>query len=162
MSGRRVNLQRVKIHWNYTARDLANCLGVHKNTIRNWQRNGLTPIDGQRPFLFQGTTVRAFLDSWNKRWKRPCPTGMLFCFRCREPQLPKPTSVAYLPVRSGRPGNLRAVCAKCGTVMHRRVKQSVIPAVLPGLLVQIMEAAPRLNGSSSPSLICDFERQTTA
>jgi hypothetical protein len=67
MSGRRINPNRVKIHRNYTARGLADSLGVHKNTIRHWQRNGLVPIDNQRPYLFHGAAVRAFLAEWNKR-----------------------------------------------------------------------------------------------
>lgn len=161
MSSRRVNPQLVKIHWNYTARELADRLGVHKNTVRNWQRNGLVPLDRQRPIIFQGAVVRAFLILWNKRRKRPCPAGTLYCFSCREPSRPTSTSVEFMQSPAG-PGNLRATCYTCGTTMHRRVKQSDIHSVLPGLLVQIREAPSRLNGSLSPSLNCDFERQTTA
>jgi hypothetical protein len=160
VSGRRINPNRVKIHRNYTARGLADSLGVHKNTIRHWQRNGLAPIDNQRPYLFHGAAVRAFLAEWNKRRKRPCPPGMIYCFRCREPRRPIATSVQY--VRSTAIlGNLRAPCSTCRTIMHRRVRREAIHSVLPGLLVQITEAPSRLNGSSSPSLNCDFERQTS-
>lgn len=56
---RRVNPNLVKIHRSYTARELADCLGVHKNTVRHWQRKGLTPIDARRPYLFKGAVVRA-------------------------------------------------------------------------------------------------------
>lgn len=161
MSARRINPNRVKSLLNYTARELAERLGVHKNTIRHWQRNGLDPIDKQRPFLFHGAAVRAFLISRNKSQKRPCPLGTLYCFRCREPRPPIPTSVEYLPMPSG-PGNLRATCGECGTAMHRRVQPGAIHTVLPGVLVQIREVAPRLNGSPSPSSNCDFKRKTTA
>ena len=158
---RRINPQRVKIHRNYSARELADVLGVHKNTVGHWQRNGLAPIEKRRPYLFQGAIVRAFLLSRNRARKRPCPAGMLYCFKCRQPRRPVPNSIEYIPKPSG-PGNLRAVCSACGTSMNRRARQAAITSVLPGLLVQITQALPRLNGSSSPSLNRDFERQATA
>ena len=161
MSARRINPNRVKIHRNYTARELADRLGVHKNTVSHWQLDGMVPIDGQRPYLFHGSTVRAFLISRNKSRKRPCPPGSLYCFRCRAPSQPILTSVEYLPAPSG-PGNLRATCGSCRTIMHRRVQQTAIHTVLPGVLVQIREVAPRLNDSPCPSPNCDFERQSTA
>lgn len=161
MSSRRVNPLRVKIHWNYTARELADRLGVHKNTVRNWQRNGLVPLDRRRPLIFQGAAVRAFLVLWNKRRKQPCPTGTIYCFTCRQPRRPTASSVEFVQSSAG-PGNLLASCSACGTAMHRRAKQSDIHSVLPGVLIQIREAPPRLNGSPSPSPNCDFERQTTA
>src|SRR5438034_764512 len=61
MSRRRANPNLVKIHRSYTVRELADRLGVHKNTVRHWQRHGLTPVDAQRPYLFKGAAVRAFL-----------------------------------------------------------------------------------------------------
>jgi hypothetical protein len=122
---------------------------------------GLAPIDDQRPHLFHGSTVRTFLVEWNKKRKRPCPTGTIYCFRCREPRQPIATAVEYLQI-AGRPGNLRAPCGICGTIMHRRVRQEAVHTVLPGVLVQITEAQPRLNGSSSSSLNCGFQRQTIA
>jgi hypothetical protein len=153
MSGRRINPNRVKILRNYTARRLADCLGIHKNTVLHWQRKGLSPIDDQRPRLFHGAAVRVFLTDWNKKRKRPCPPGMFYCFSCREPRKPVPTSVEYLQKRRGT-GNLRAPCSECGTIMHRCVRQGAIHTVLPGLLVQITEAPPRLSEKPDPSPNC--------
>lgn len=161
MSRRRANPNLVKIHRCYTARELADCLGVHKNTVRHWQRKGLNPIDGQRPSLFKGAAVRAFLAGQYAKRKRPCPAGTLYCFRCREPRAPVSTSVEYVQMCPGS-GNLRGICVDCGTVMHRRAKQSAIHSVLPGLLVQIREAPPRLSGSPNPSLDCDEERRSAS
>lgn len=161
MATRRINPNRVKGLLNYTVRELAERLGVHKNTVGHWQRNGLDPIDNKRPYLFHGGTVRAFLISRNKSRRSPCPPGSLYCFRCRAPRRPIPTSAEYHRMPSG-PGNLRATCGECRTAMHRRVRHSAIHTVLPGVLVQIREAAPRLNGSSSPSPNCDSARKTSA
>jgi len=161
MGARRINPNLVKIHHSYTCGELAHRLGTHKNTIRHWQRNGLNPIDDHRPYVFAGSAVRDFLRSRNQNQKRPCSIGTLYCFRCRQPSRPSPTSIDYAPARIGA-GNLRAICSECGTVMCRRIRQDAIPAVLPGLLVKIRQAAPRISGSSSPSSNCDLERQLLA
>ena len=153
MGRRRANPNRVKIHWNYTARQLADRLGVHKNTIWHWVRNGLTPIDGKRPHLFHGASVRAFLASRNSQRKCACPAGTLYCFRCREPRQPAADSVEFVRMRAGA-GNLRATCGECSTLMHRRTRQYQIHSVLPGLLIQIREAQPRLTEMSAPSTNC--------
>ena len=50
----RANPCRVKLHRSYTVPELAACLAVHKNTIRNWQREGLEPVNRSRPILFDG------------------------------------------------------------------------------------------------------------
>lgn len=161
MGARRINPNLAKIHHSYTTRELADRLGVHKNTIRHWQSNGLRPIDDQRPYVFDGAVVRQFLKLRNESQKRPCPVGMLYCFRCRQPRRPSPTCVEYAPMRTGA-GNLRAQCGECGARMCRRIRQDAICGILPGLLVQIRQASSRINGSSSPSSDCDLERQLLA
>ena len=100
MAARRSNHRRVKMHRSYSVQELAACCGVHKNTVRNWQRQGLEPIDGNRPVLFQGTSVRAFLSSRNASRKSPCPPGTFYCFRCRGPRPPAQAMVDYLPITS--------------------------------------------------------------
>jgi hypothetical protein len=80
---KRINPNRVKVHYSYTATELAKRLGVHKNTIRNWTRYGLQPLGG-RPVLFHGGSVRIFLTASNASRRKPCPPGAFYCFRCRE------------------------------------------------------------------------------
>ena len=161
MAARRVNPRAVKLHRSYSVSELAACFGVHKNTVRHWQRDGLKPIDGGRPLLFQGGTVRAFLSARNASRKRPCPPGTLYCFRCREPRPPALGMVDYLSINA-KSGNVRAICATCGTVMHRRASKAALTSILPGCDVQYMQALPRLKGSSPPPLNCELERQAAA
>ena len=155
---KRANPQRVKRHRSYTVPELAICLDVHKNTVREWQRGGLQPIDSSRPMLFQGATVRAFLATRNASRKRPCLPGTLFCFRCREPRPPALGMLDYMAI-TALSGNLRALCGTCGGMMHQRIRKADLPAKMPGLEIQFRQASPRLMGSPSPSLNCDFERQ---
>jgi hypothetical protein len=111
MPSRRVNPNVIKIHRSYTVGELADRLGVHKNTIRNWQRTGLMPIDDCRPVLFQGAAVRDFLRTQNISRKVPCGPGRFYCLRCRGPRSPAAEMVDFVPITE-RSGNLRAICER--------------------------------------------------
>lgn len=157
MGARRLNPNSVKQHRSYTAGELAARLGVHKNSIRNWQRNGLEPVDRGRPTLYHGSTVRAFLAKRNAERKRPCPPGTFYCLRCRDPRAPAGGMIDYVAL-SATSGNLRALCEQCEAIMHRRVRRDAISSVMQGLDVQVTQAPVRLKGSTRPSLNCDEEQ----
>jgi hypothetical protein len=158
MAARRINPGLVKIHRTYTAGELAGRLGVHKNTVFHWQREGLAPIDRSRPLLFHGAAIRAFLARRSAGRKRPCPPGTFYCFHCRQPREPALGMVDFIEMRPGT-GNLKAMCGTCQTIMHRRARRDALAVVMPGIDVQIREASLRLCGRPAPSLNCDVERQ---
>lgn len=158
MASRRANPYAVKTHYSYTVGELAALLGVHKNTVRHWQRDGLAALDDGKPILFHGNAVRAYLIKRRAKAKRPCRPGTIYCFRCREASQPALGMVDFV-VGNGGTGNLRALCAKCGAIMHRRARRDRLASIMPGLQVQITQAPPRLIGSDSPSPNCDVERQ---
>ena len=160
MATRRINPRVVKLHRTYDVAELAARLGVHRNTVRHWQRDGLKPLDGNRPVLFHGSTIRAFLVSRIASRKSPCEPGTLYCFKCRAARPPALGMVDYVPI-SIVGGNVRAICATCETVMHRRAAKASLAAILPGCDIQFVQAQSRLRGSPSPSLNCDLERQIT-
>ena len=54
-------------------------------------------------------------------------------------------------------GDIRAICAVCETVMHRRARMAALAAIMPGCDVQFVEASSRLRGRACPSLNCDLE-----
>jgi hypothetical protein len=151
---RRANPQRVKMHRIYSGAELANCLGVHKNTVRHWQANGLEPVSKCRPSLFSGSTVRAFLAKRKATRKRSCPPGTLYCFKCRQPRAPA-LGMVEATRRNATTGNLSAMCEDCGTMMHRRTRLAEIAAIMPNLDVQIREAGPRICERTDPSLNCE-------
>ena len=159
MAARRINPRAVKLHRSYSVPELAACFGVHKNTVRHWQRDGLVALEG-RPILFAGETVRSFLTKRNAARKRPCAPGTLYCFRCRGARAPAGRMVDYVPI-SAVSGNVRAICETCDTIMHRRARKALLATIMPGCDVQIAQAPPRLKGSPFPSLNCDKERQAT-
>jgi excisionase family DNA binding protein len=152
MPAKRINPNRVKIHYSYTPAELAKRLGVHKNTIRNWTRDGLQPLAG-RPILFHGGSVRAFLAASNADRRKPCPPGTFYCFRCRERRAPALGMVDFMDRLTGA-GYLTAVCEACGAIMNRRARRETLPTIMPGLAVQIREAPLTLKGSLFPSVNC--------
>lgn len=154
MASQRAKLHRVKLHRIYSAAELATCCGVHKNTVRHWQANGLEPVSKGRPTLFDGATVRAFLAQRHASRRRPCPPGTLYCFKCRHPRAPAMGMVEATHQKAAT-GNLSAICETCGTMMHRRTRMATIGAIMPNLDVQIREAVPRLCARTAPSLNCD-------
>lgn len=160
MPTRGVDPRVVKLNRTYDVAELAARLGVHKNTVRHWQAEGLKPIDGRRPVLFHGSTIRAFLSSRSAGQKSPCGPGTLYCFKCRAPRPPALDMIDYIPINATG-GNVRAICATCETVMHRRAAKASLAIILPRCDVQTVQAPPRLKGSPSPSLNCDLERQVT-
>lgn len=139
MPAKRVNPRLIKLHHNYTAGEVAARLGVHKNTVLQWQGQGLVAIDGQRPLLFHGATLRAFLEQRRADGKRPCPVGTLYCLKCRAPRPPALDMVDYRAINATS-GNLSALCDVCGKVMHRRIALADIPAKMPNIAVQITGA----------------------
>jgi hypothetical protein len=158
MPARRANPQSVKLHRSYSVRELAICCGVHPHTVRNWQREGLEPIDKARPVLFHGAVIRAFLSHRKASRKRPCPPGTLYCFRCREPRRPALGMVEYRPLRPAS-GDLCAICETCEGIMHRRVRKDDVGKVMPSVAVQTVHAQQRLTGRTAPFLNCDSERR---
>jgi hypothetical protein len=157
MASRRFDPRAVKLHRSYSVPELADCCGVHKNTVRHWQRDGLKPVDDKRPILFHGATVKLFLSNRKANRKRPCPAGTLYCLRCRTPRQPAPGPITFVSINA-LSGNIRAICAACGTVMHRRARKAALRSILPGRQVQFAEGQPRLKGRSHPSLNCDLKR----
>lgn len=157
MPVRRVNPYLVKLHRSYSVTQLSERLEVHKNTVREWQRKGLKPLDASRPTLFHGAETRAFLIAQSASRKRPCPPGTIYCFKCREPRPPALGMVEFLHDKPAS-GDLSALCQTCGTIMHRRASPGAIAAIMPGLAVQIREAPARLIERPFPSLNCDNEK----
>ena len=61
MGTRRIDSRVIKLHRSYSVGEAAATLGVHKNTVANWLRQGLQPIDKVRQILIHGEELRRFL-----------------------------------------------------------------------------------------------------
>jgi excisionase family DNA binding protein len=75
MAKRKIDARRVKIHRNYTISEAAACLGVHKNTVEKWLRDGLPHIRTPRPILILGHELKHFLGERRQKARSPCPAN---------------------------------------------------------------------------------------
>ncbi|GLI98424.1 hypothetical protein Sbs19_22420 [Sphingobium sp. BS19] len=157
MSTRRINPRLIKLHRSYSVEEAALVLGTHKNSIRNWIKNGLPTVDRSRPVLMLGHELRDYLERKRKEAKRPCPPGMLYCLKCRQPRAPA-MGMIEATRQNADTGNLSAICETCGSMMHRRTRLDAIATIMPNLDVQIREASPRICECASPSLNCDNQK----
>ena len=108
------NPRLAKLHRSYDVRELSDRLGVHKNSVRQWIREGLPVVDGARPTLILGNEFQAWWAKREKAKKRPCQPGQMYCFKCREPKAPALGMVEYAATNAVT-GNLKAMCETCGT-----------------------------------------------
>jgi hypothetical protein len=146
----------IKVHRSYRLDEAAQALGVHKNTVANWLRYGLMPIDGNRPVLIHGTELRRFLAERRRRRKSPCKIDEFWCLRCRAPRRPDGGLVDFVPMSASR-GNLRGLCFSCGCLMHRSVSQTKLAFLTEFFDIAFPQDQSRLRDCTSLSPNCDFE-----
>ena len=151
---KRINPRLAKKHRSYTIRELADLLGVHKNTVRQWIKNGLSMVEGTRPVLILGCEFQAWFGKQRKDAKRPCQPGQMYCFKCREPKRPALGMVEYAATNTAT-GNLKALCETCETIMHQRIRLANIATRMPGMDIQITQAPSRIVARAHPSPNCD-------
>lgn len=136
---RHPNPRLVKIHRSYDVGEIADILSVHKNTVRNWIKNGLPIIDTRRPLLIQGQELRAFLQAKRTKNKRTCANGEIYCVGCRAPRTPAEGMADFEPLTPTL-GNLVALCSQCGNLMYRRVNSANLATIAGNLEVNTREA----------------------
>jgi len=123
MANRRINSRRVKIHRNYTVDEAAKTLGVHKNTVRLWIKQGHPVVDERRPTLLRGRDIRAFLENRKAKRKHRLAAGEFYCLKCRAPKSPAGRMADYT-ASSADLGNLTGLCPDCETIMNRRTSRA--------------------------------------
>jgi hypothetical protein len=67
--------------------------------------------------------LRVLLEARRKRAKLPCPPGLMFCLKCREPRPPAGRMTDYAPL-AATSGNPIGLCPKCSGLKFRRIKQA--------------------------------------
>lgn len=159
MRSRHPNPRLVKIHRNYTVEEVADLFGKHKNTVRQWIKEGLSVCDDRRPMLILGRELAAFLTAKRTKNKRPCKPGELYCLRCRSPRSPAGKMAEYQDI-GAQVGNLIAICPVCDGLMNRRVSRAKVGAVCGDLEVSFPLGWEHINESLQPSVNCDFKQGT--
>lgn len=155
MAKRHPNHRRVKTHRSYTVEEVAVLFSIHKNTVRNWVKNGLAPIDSKRPALIQGSVLVDYLQKRRTQNKQTCKPGELYCVRCRVPRPAGEDMAEYSPVNE-KTGNLVAICPACDAIMNRRVSLAKIGEVRGNIDITFPEELRHIVDSSKPSVNSDL------
>ena len=152
---KRVNPNLAKIHRSYSVEEAAALFGVHKNTVRNWIKNGLPLCDDRRPALILGAELRGFLQKKRQSRKRRCNLFELYCLRCRSPKRPAGNMVDFSPL-SESTGRLIGLCPDCDGVMNRYASMASLAEIRVLLDVSIPKARKHLNDSRVLLVHSDF------
>ena len=155
MGKRHPNHRLVKIHRSYTVEEVAKLLSKHKNTVRNWVKDGLATIDDKRPMLILGRDLVGFIKKRRAKNKQSCKPGELYCVRCRLPRFPAGDMAEYSPV-TDKFGNLIAICSDCDSIMNRRVSLARIEEVCGNLDITFPKELRHIVKRTKPSVNGDL------
>jgi hypothetical protein len=139
-----LNHRRVKKLRSYTIFEVSELMGIHKNTVHQWIRNGLETTDDKRPLLIRGCDLIGYLQTRRMRRRRPCGSGQLYCFRCRAAKDPAGAMADYIPLTE-KLGNLTAICPDCGLIMHRVVSVANLEDIRTNLDITFPQGLARLS-----------------
>src|SRR6185437_2734192 len=154
MGGRHPNPRLAKIHRSYSVEEVSRLFAVHKNTVRNWLRHGLTPIDGKRPILIRGVELRRFLTDRRVSARQICGPGRIFCLPCRAPKVPAGNMVECVATGDTN-GTLQGICPDCDRMIYRKVNPRKLAAVRGNLDITVTQARPRIEETTRPNVNCD-------
>ncbi len=123
--------------------EIARLFSIHKNTVRNWFRQGLKPIDGQRPTVVRGEEIRRFLVERRARAKQASGPSRIYCLPCRAPKVPAGNMAECVAV-GNTTGTLQGICPDCGRMIYRKVNPQKLDAACGDLDVTITQAGARI------------------
>ena len=152
---RRPNPRLAKIHRSYSVEEVSRIFEIHKNTVRNWLRQGLEPIDDQRPILIRGQELSRFLTERRVRSRQTCGPGRIYCLPCRAPKVPA-GKIADCVLIGKSAGALQGICPDCNRIIYRRVNPQKLDAVRGDLEINVTQPQGRIEDTTKPNVNCDF------
>jgi len=161
MGARHPNPRLIKIHRNYSVEDIARLFGIHKNTVRNWLKQGLAAMDDRRPTLILGRELLRFLQERRQRAKQSCGPGRIYCIACRAPKLPAGKMAECTPT-GPLAGNLCGICPDCDRLIYRRVNLAKIDAVRGDLEITFKRPNPHIGESADRPVNSDSGQKAQA
>ena len=115
----KINPKGIHKNMSYTVAELTSILGVNEKTISRWMDNGLKTVAGcEKPFLFYGSDLQAFVKSKDEKRKATLKRNEFYCFGCKRPRRAKRGSKKVVGDKE------KAVCAVCSGKMSRTIKPS--------------------------------------
>lgn len=157
MGHRHPNFRLAKTHRSYSVEEISRLFGIHKNTVRAWLRQGLSPIDDQRPIIVRGEELRRFLAERRASTKRACGPGQIYCLPCRIPKLPAGKMAECVQASGGAIGTLQGICPDCNRMIYRKINLQNLESIRGDLDVIFAEPDRRIEETPKASVNCDLE-----
>jgi len=154
MRRRYPNPRLAKALFTYSVAEMAVLYGCHRNTVRNWFRLGLEPVDDKRPALVKGDVLNAFHASRRAAGKRPCGLGELYCAPCRKPQRPAGDLIEIDEINA-KVWKVSGICPDCNRLLTQRA--GVVRLAHFRALAELSLTKPqvRIEDASVPSANCE-------
>jgi hypothetical protein len=124
---KRIKTRGIKSNKAYTVIELAEVAGVSTATVRSWLKAGMPRVDDTRPTLIMGFQALDFIQTRQKKAKRPLAVGQFFCMRCKAQRAAYGAMADHVPA-SGKGGSLKTLCAVCGGACSRNISAAQLRA----------------------------------
>lgn len=146
---KRLNPNLVRIHRSYTVEEVADLFAIHKNTVRNWVKQGLTTCENKKPVLILGSILKEYLKEKRNSKKHKCLPIEIYCLRCRHPQIPAEKMVDF-EIINQETGRLIGLCPCCNSIINKYVKTSMLEEIQDKLDITQPKAPKHIIREPSP------------
>ena len=150
---RNFDLRRIKRDMTYSPQEIKEVLGVHKNTVHHWLKDGLPKLDDHKPYLIHGRNLYEFLKQRKQKKHKKCQPNEMYCFKCQKPQQIW-ENVVDLVRYNDKQLMIKGLCAVCLSNINRLGSVRYIDDYKKQFVV-IELHQPRIVDTSNPSSICD-------
>ncbi len=117
------NTRKLKAKQSYSTQELAEKLKVHAQTVRDWRKRGLVPIDKSSHLaLYLGSDVRSYLKEQSESRKVKLLPSEFYCLGCQAKTTSDKTIIVSQNkfIGNGKVSVRReGVCVKCGNKLAR-------------------------------------------
>lgn len=117
----RYSLACIRKDYTYAVDEVAALYSITPDTVFRWIReDGLKRLPQSKKYFVHSSDLRTFLDGLNRRNKKPCAPGEVFCCKCRAPRIPVKDKLRVEKLPNGTV-RLKGTCAECGTGLNKVV-----------------------------------------
>jgi excisionase family DNA binding protein len=151
--------RRIKAHRVYTVAEVAQALGLHRQTVLRWIKSTALKAERKRkPWLVEGAVLKAFLGARRREGRCRLALSQLYCLGCRAARIPDGRLADFTLTRQGA-GTLMGLCPDCGAAMYKAVRREDLEPIRAQLDVRIRTAQPRIVGGADAPLIVDLSNE---
>jgi hypothetical protein len=153
---RTYNTRLIRRGHAYYVQEVADRFVIHKNAVRNWVKQGLKTIDGNRPMMIHGSDLADFLDNRQRSRKRACMPDEFFCCKCRMPRRAWERLVDLTQLKKER-WLVKAICCVCSANMRRIFPARNMPELHRLFIIQTVNEE-HIKESFNPLVMRDFNQ----